>query len=732
MNDLGLTLAWLAVQVAILLAPALTVHALATRRGPAPGAWVATLSLGLVVALNVAAFMPGIDRKDTASAIAPPTMPREGAAAPAIPPSLSGRVDGPGVVLPSGGRGRRLAWLRLAWDRVGRGAAEPAVRFRPWGSTLAVVAMAGTAAGLLRLAIGLWAVALCRRRGRPVDDPAMTELLDELRSAMGCRRPVALREVPDLTTPATAGRRRPVVMLPDDWRSWSYAERRAVLAHELAHIIRGDYATGLVARLAVVLNYYHPLVRWMAARLQLQQEQAADAFGARFAGGPTRYLVALSSLALRQDGRSPSWPARAFLPARGTLIRRIAMLRDGSHVTNFEGRCSRARRLLTAFGLIGLTFGVATLRGPVRGAEDSPAAPAAAAVATTDARNQTEPSVPIYIREGADGVALIRPATALRHPGMDRFLAVIKEYLDKEVAFHAKRLKIDTSRPDFLKLRAQDIEWVTGAVTFRRAKNNAKGEPVHYFGLGNPAIRMVAPFDWLAFLRQWQFACEKVGEGASAYYRVTGKLMAIFGPKITMFLPDDRTIVFEDEATIRKMAASGKPASPAFLGGPAWERTSRGLAALAIKNQDDTFTKNYDFGRPADKVMLSLFKGIDCWMFGVDDADSIVLHADATSRGREASESVSRQIDSLLAIGRQSLLEELNSKSPEVAAHELVARVLKAMAANVRVEHTDKTVTVQSRDFATLADFAAIVEGEAQESKARTAARKEAKNSVKR
>ena len=74
----------------------------------------------------------------------------------------------------------------------------------------------------------------------------------------GCRRPVELREVPDLTTPATAGWRRPVVLLPDDWRSWDDAERRAVLAHELAHIVRGDYAAGLVARLAVVAELLSP------------------------------------------------------------------------------------------------------------------------------------------------------------------------------------------------------------------------------------------------------------------------------------------------------------------------------------------------------------------------------------------------------------------------------------------------------------------------------------------
>jgi hypothetical protein len=729
MNDLGLTLAWLAVQVAILLAPALAVHALASRRGPAPGAWVATLSLGLVVILNAAAFAPGILRKGPADASAPPTM----SPAATSPPSSAGRVDDARVIPPAGGQGLRLAWLRLAWDRVGRGAAEPAVRVRPWGSILAAVAMGGTAVGLLRLTIGLWAVALCRRRGRPVDDPAMTGLLDGLRSAMGCRPGVALREVPDLTTPATAGRRRPVVMLPDDWRSWSHAERRAVLAHELAHIVRGDYTTGLLARLAVVLNYYHPLVRWMAARLQLQQEQAADALGARFAGGPTRYLVALSSLALRQDGRSPSWPARAFLPARGTLIRRIAMLRDGTHVTSVEGRSSRARRLLTALGLIGLTVGVATLRGPARGAEDRPAVPAPTAVAVADGRNQAETSVPIYVREGVDGVAMIRPAAALRHPGMDRFLAVIKkQQLDEGISYFAKGLKIDTSRPDFLKLRAQDIEWITAEVTFGRAKKDSKDGPLHTFAIGNPAIRTVAPFDWLAFLRQWQFKCEKVGEGASAYYRVTGELTAMFGPSMSLFLPDDRTVVFADESKIREMVGGARAASPAFLRGPAWERASRGLAALAIKNRDDSLTKKYDFGRPDDKVVLALFKGIDCWMFGVDDSDSIVLHADAASRGREASEAVSGQIDTLLAMGRQFLLPELDPKSPEVAAHELIARVLKAMAMNVRVAHTEKTVTVRTQDFATLADFASIVEDEAQESKVRTAARKDAKDSVKR
>ena len=53
-----------------------------------------------------------------------------------------------------------------------------------------------------------------------------------------------------------------------------------MLAHELAHVRRTDYLAGLLARLGVALHFYHPLVYWLAARLHLQQELAADALAA--------------------------------------------------------------------------------------------------------------------------------------------------------------------------------------------------------------------------------------------------------------------------------------------------------------------------------------------------------------------------------------------------------------------------------------------------------------------
>jgi hypothetical protein len=224
--------------------------------------------------------------------------------------------------------------------------------------------LAGTGFCLLRLLLGLWAVHHCRRRSQLVEDPALHTLAETLQSEMNCRRKVEIRESTELTTAATVGWRHPVLFLPKDWHTWSDTERCAVLAHELAHIGRCDYVTGLVARVSVALHFYHPLVYWMAGRLHLQQELAADAWGAQFAGGRGPYLRALAQLALRHEGPLPAWPVRTFLPARGTLLRRIQMLRAKGQAVSQP--VSWTRRVGTIVLLLIVSLGVSVLRGPAQ------------------------------------------------------------------------------------------------------------------------------------------------------------------------------------------------------------------------------------------------------------------------------------------------------------------------------------------------------------------------------
>lgn len=248
-----------------------------------------------------------------------------------------------------------------------------------WRAWLAAVFLGGVAIGLIRMLAGLVAVRRHRQRSRPIEEPKLLETLDLLRAKLGCARPVALCESEALPTAATVGWRRPAILLPSAWRQWSPDQRGAVLAHELAHIGRNDFAAHLTAQLGVLLNFYHPLVHWLSGRLRLEQELAADAEAAELTGGRGAYLTTLAELALASPNIRLGWPAHTFLPTRGMFLRRIEMLRNtkGRAAAETKGRISRIARWASVAALLVAGVAAAGLRAPA-GAEltgtDEPAA----------------------------------------------------------------------------------------------------------------------------------------------------------------------------------------------------------------------------------------------------------------------------------------------------------------------------------------------------------------------
>jgi len=711
MNDLGWALAWLSLQVTCLLAPALGLQRLASRRGPRSGAWVATWSLGLVVALGMSAFFPPIqwDRgpiRPVAGSVALPT-PIDPTVKPVAPGALG---DSRGIA----NLGRPSSGWRAVWNRFGRRAAGPVSRVRPWGWVVAVVVPAGMGFGLIRLVLGLGAVGLYRRRGRPVADGPIPGLVEQLRGAMGCRPTVEVREVVDLATPATAGWRRPMILLPIDWRSWDEAERRAVVAHELAHVVRGDYAAGLMARVAVVLNYHHPMVRWMAGRLHLEQELAADALAARFSGGRAAYLVALSSLALKQDGRSPRWPARAFLPARGTLIRRIAMLRNESRANELAPTSiwSRPKRLLTAFGLLALTTALATWKAPARGEDDIPPStrPTELKVEGPDVQTFLPPLEPIYVPDSMAGIVAFRPAAAFRHPGLNRLLPLIHGFLAEDLEMIAKTLQVDSSQPGFLKFGFEEVESVIFGCNVgqpQSAPNDPKGAnpKLHSLEISGFTVRMVAPFDWLAFFRQWKVGVEEVREGRNVYYSLKFPDQAAIDFPLFVYLPDDRTLVADEQKWIRELVRREGHSAPAWTKAADWRKASRGLLAVAINNQGDRFTKGYDLGRPDDAMVVECLKGVDRWVLGVADADAPTLRAEATTRDPQAAEAVARTIAGLVKLG-QAAADSAGSARREHPANYLLA---KKFLANLKVAPEGRSVTLSAEGYGTYAELSGMI-----------------------
>jgi beta-lactamase regulating signal transducer with metallopeptidase domain len=718
MNDLGWTLGWLAVQVALVLVPAIGLHALASRQGPASGAWAATVGLGMVVVLGVLAFLPGFGGGAA----------KVGTAAPlaSIPKAAnSTAAEAPAGVTPadkatrSVERGWALAGFRLAWSRFERQAAGPVARFWPWGKALAVVGLAGSGIGLIRLLIGLWAVGLCRRRGTMVDDPGMLGLVEELRRAMGCKPEVEVREVSDLTTPATAGWSRPMLLLPGDWREWDESERRAVVAHELAHVVRGDYAAGLLARVAVVLNYYHPLVRWMAGRLHLDQELAADELGARFAGGRSSYLLALSRLALGQEGRPSSWPARAFLPARGTLIRRIAMLKNEADSRATGNAWSKARRLAMALGLLALTIGVASWKAPARAADDkpSPAPPADSKTGSSVVAHFVTPFEFNYIPENRVGVVGVRPAAILRRLDMGRLIPLIqKSIAPKDLAALLRaNFGVNPTSPGWLKLEPEDIESVVFGILVDHSKDPQTQKEVGRLMFGNFTARTVAPFDWRKYLRQWNFEFDELREGTRVFYKLKGPLQPHLGPAPCVYFPDDQTAVFDEEAAIRKHLARPVPMSPAFVRGADWGRVNQEMIAIAIDNHDGTLEKRLDLGRPDDAelaMVRSMIRGVDRLVIGMADDAAISLRGEATTLDPKTAESLGRSIEALAKTGLAAVRAIPIPKGYDAGNNAEVKclRMYEALLGNLKATPEGVSLDLRSEKIGVFVDFAAIVQ----------------------
>ncbi len=234
-----------------------------------------------------------------------------------------------------------------------------------WPAWLAVALLAGGLLALLRLLVAIWAASMLCRRAAPLNDLPVQRLLAELLASFNVSRSIELRQIPLRCSPATVGWWRPVIILPSDWQTWSDDERRAVLAHEIAHIARHDFAIGLLAQLAVALHFYNPLVHWLARHLRLEQEMAADVWGAQLAGGRQRYLATLAEMALHTDDAPLAWAAQPFLPTRGTLMRRIEMLHQESGLTSLS--VSRMRRLVLTGLLVLVASTVVGLRGEATG-----------------------------------------------------------------------------------------------------------------------------------------------------------------------------------------------------------------------------------------------------------------------------------------------------------------------------------------------------------------------------
>jgi beta-lactamase regulating signal transducer with metallopeptidase domain len=118
------------------------------------------------------------------------------------------------------------------------------------------------------------------------------------------RENIEVRMLAGLSGPVAAGILKPVIFLPESWRTWTPEAREAVLAHESKHHQRRDPLWRAVGAAACALHWFNPLVWWMARRLADQCEFATDEAVLAEGMSPARYANVLCDLAASE--RSPA------------------------------------------------------------------------------------------------------------------------------------------------------------------------------------------------------------------------------------------------------------------------------------------------------------------------------------------------------------------------------------------------------------------------------------------
>ena len=532
------------------------------------------------------------------------------------------------------------------------------------GSALFALLGIGVVAGGLQLAGGLLSIRVCRRHSWPVDDADLQEQLDILQAELGLLRHIELRESDRLTTAATCGWWRPMVLLPRTWREWSTEQRRAVLAHELAHVAGGDYLTCVLAQLGLALHFYHPLVHWLVARLRLEQELAADATAAALAGGRRAYLTTLAELALHTQERSLGWPAHTFLPTPGTFLRRIEMLRDSKPALSEPPRRRRAVKWL-AVGL--LVAGAAMIAGLRGGPAVSPFDREAAAQGQPTTAGGAAVGIDLtYVTNDAKLLVAIRPAEALAQEE-------VKGILGKAAADAPPLLKLLTTP------HLQQIALIGPAGI---DLNEPEDEIIAVLQFTQPTS-----IDDLAKAGAFPWTSKPLADAAEG--------------EIAHASPNDKTLVVAISGALQKYLANRRKGKPAIASGEAWQKVQKGtiVAALDMEPIRDRMQKH----KPPQEVAAQFDALSPLWQDSEYVAVGIILEgkavhfrAVATCDNAELAGDVADTVQAAVTLARNSLrsIREREQAPPAMAL--LALQTAEGLLKTMKIERSEAIVVAQT------------------------------------
>ncbi len=253
---------------------------------------------------------------------------------PRVEPTAASAVPAPEVAAP-----RRAAAVSMSRDaadpRWERGTASsltpsPQPLTPAWPLLLLGVWMLGAVALLARLFTRRLRLRRSLSRRREIEGGPLAAMLDALRAAASVRRRPRLTASAELAGPVAIGTSE--ICLPERaLTALDSAQQRAVLAHELGHLVRQDPLWLGVAVACENLFFFQPLNRLARRRLQEAAEYLCDDWAVNQTGGSLTLAKCLAEVATWMDaGASRAVPVAGMAENRSQLVDRVHRLLEGA------------------------------------------------------------------------------------------------------------------------------------------------------------------------------------------------------------------------------------------------------------------------------------------------------------------------------------------------------------------------------------------------------------------
>ncbi|MGA2739662.1 MAG: TonB family protein [Bryobacteraceae bacterium] len=195
-----------------------------------------------------------------------------------------------------------------------------------WAAWLERWALPIWSLGVLLFSLRLvWAgrqISVLRRQAKPAG-AAVLAVVGDLQKRMRLVRSVRVLVSAAVDCPSVVGWIKPALLLPAATIvGLTPQQLEAVLAHELAHLLRYDYLVNMLQTAVETLLFYHPAVWWVSARIRQERELCCDDIAVDSCGDALCYARALTRL----ERLRVTTPRLALGSTGGSLLYRIQRL----------------------------------------------------------------------------------------------------------------------------------------------------------------------------------------------------------------------------------------------------------------------------------------------------------------------------------------------------------------------------------------------------------------------